>query len=151
MEPVTLVVAAIAAGAAAALKDTASQAVRDAYAAVKAVLHKRYTGVDVRPVEQKPASLPKRESLEEDLAAAGAQTDTELARLAQRLLDEIERHDPAAGRSVGVDISGLKAAALRIHDVQGGDTGVALKDAEIAGAVEISSIVGGRQAAPPNP
>ncbi|HYR10005.1 MAG TPA: hypothetical protein VEQ60_19685 [Longimicrobium sp.] len=151
MEPVTLLVAAVAAGAAAALKDTASQAVRDAYAALKTVLQKRYAGVDLHPVEQKPASLPKRESLAEDLTAAGAATDAELASLARQLLDVIDRHDPGAGREIGVDISGLRAAALRIHDVRGGDAGVVLRTTEIQGAVDISGIVGGREPRPQNP
>lgn len=151
MDPLTLLVSALAAGAASALKDTASKAVADAYAALKGAIQKKYAGVDLRPVEQKPASEPKRASLAEDLASAGAGADGELTELARRLLDEIQKHDPDVGRAVGVDISGLRAASLNIRDVRGRDTGIALKDSEIAGHVDISGIIAGGDAPPRNP
>jgi len=43
MEPVTLIIGALAAGAAAAAKDTASQAVKDAYAGLKSLIQKQFT------------------------------------------------------------------------------------------------------------
>ena len=43
MEPVTLIVGALAAGAAAAAKDTASQAVKDAYGGLKSLILKQFT------------------------------------------------------------------------------------------------------------
>ena len=42
MDPITLIVAALAAGAAVGLKDTTSSAVRDAYAGLKAMVTKRW-------------------------------------------------------------------------------------------------------------
>jgi hypothetical protein len=44
MDPVTLVESALATGALSGLKDTASQAVKDAYAALKAKVKDRFTG-----------------------------------------------------------------------------------------------------------
>jgi len=44
MEPVSMILAALAAGAAAAAKDTASQAVKDGYASLKALIAKRFAG-----------------------------------------------------------------------------------------------------------
>lgn len=151
VDPLTLLVSALAAGAASALKDTASKAVADAYAALKGLIQKRYAGIDLRPVEQKPASEAKRASLAEDLAAAGASGDAELVELAGRLLDALEKHDPGAGRAVGVDVSGLRAASLNIRDVRGRDTGVSLRDSEIAGHVDISRIVAGGDPPPRRP
>jgi hypothetical protein len=150
VDPITLLVSALAAGAASAVKETAGKAITDAYAALKDAIKKKYAGVDLAPVEQKPASAPKRASLAEDLEAVGAGKDADLAELAGRLLEELQKHDPDAGRAVGVDISGLRAASLNIREVRGRDVGVSLRDAEVAGHVDISGIVGGDRL-PPNP
>jgi hypothetical protein len=42
MEPTTLIISALVAGATAALKETASQAVKDAYAGLKALVQKHF-------------------------------------------------------------------------------------------------------------
>ena len=44
MDPVTLIVTALAAGAASALQDGAAAAVKDAYARLKALVKKRFAG-----------------------------------------------------------------------------------------------------------
>ena len=45
MDPITLIVAALAAGAAAGLGDTASQAIKDAYAGLKGLIKRRFAGM----------------------------------------------------------------------------------------------------------
>jgi hypothetical protein len=60
MDPVTVIVSALALGAAAGLKDTASAVVQDAYGAVKALLVRHYADVDVGPVERRPDSVAQR-------------------------------------------------------------------------------------------
>src|SRR5690349_23355356 len=54
MDPVTVVVSALAAGAATGLTDTVATAVKDAYAGLKRLLTRRYEDVDLAPVEKKP-------------------------------------------------------------------------------------------------
>ena len=44
MDPITLIVTALAAGAALGLTETASAAVKDAYASLNALVRKRFTG-----------------------------------------------------------------------------------------------------------
>ena len=44
MDPITLIVTALAAGAALGVKDTTSSAVKDAYAGLKALVRKRLAG-----------------------------------------------------------------------------------------------------------
>ena len=44
MDPITLIVTALAAGAALGVSDTASSAVKDAYAGLKALVKKRFRG-----------------------------------------------------------------------------------------------------------
>jgi|1186.fasta_scaffold354253_1 hypothetical protein len=63
MDPVTVIVSALAVGAAAGVKETAAAGVKDAYAALKRLLGERYGGVDVAAVERRPESEAKRRSL----------------------------------------------------------------------------------------
>ena len=56
MDPVSLIVAALAAGASAGLKDTVAGAVKDAYAAVKRLLSQRYSRVNTSALEDNPKS-----------------------------------------------------------------------------------------------
>jgi hypothetical protein len=53
---VTLIVAALAVGAAAGLKDTAAAAVRDAYGALKGLISRKYATVRIAGIERKPGS-----------------------------------------------------------------------------------------------
>jgi len=150
MDPVSLTVitTAIATGAAAAMKDTAAAAVKDAYAAVKGFIQRRYAKVDVTAVENKPESEAKRKSLEEDLEDAGAAGDEELSRLAQALVEAIERNAPEAAASVGVDLEKVKAAFLRVGSVDAVGTGVKVREAEFTGGIDIGSVRAGRQGSP---
>jgi hypothetical protein len=62
VDAVTAIVSAVSAGAGAGLKDTAAKAVTDAYGALKRLIIDQYRP-DVGPLEQKPDSRSKRESL----------------------------------------------------------------------------------------
>ena len=62
MEPTTLIIGALAAGATAAAKDTASQAVKDAYAGLKTLIQRRFVEkkipegeIALKKYEEKPA------------------------------------------------------------------------------------------------
>jgi hypothetical protein len=141
----TVITSAIAAGAAASLRDTASAAVKDAYAAVKALIQRKYAPVDLTSVEKKPDSEAKRSSLEEDLADAGAADDGELARLARALAEAVERSAPEAAAAIGVDLAQVKAAFLRVGSVEAEGTGVKVREAEFTGGIEIGSVRAGPQ------
>jgi hypothetical protein len=119
MDPATAISAALAAGAAAGLKDTAASAVKDAYSALRNVLATRYGNVDVTPVENKPDSSTKRDSLAEDLREAGVNQDSELLDLAKRLAAVLDEHVPEAGPRAGVKLSDVKAVNLTIQRVAG--------------------------------
>jgi hypothetical protein len=82
---ITPIAAAIAAGAAAGLKDDATQAVRDAFGALKSFLGGKYPKVDLGPLEAKPDSHAKQMSLAEDLADTKADRDSEVLRLVRAL------------------------------------------------------------------
>ena len=69
-----MVVTAVALGASAGLKDTATQAVKDAYAGLKPLLARRR--VDVSGVERKPDSDTQRAALTETLTDARTASTT---------------------------------------------------------------------------
>jgi hypothetical protein len=107
MEPITAaLVAAISAGAAAAGKEAATQAVKDAYAALKAWLHSHHPGVSIDQLEQQPESKARQLVITEDLERARASGDTELVRLARTLVEVIQTQPPEVVRSIGVDLVG---------------------------------------------
>ena len=95
MEPVTIIVAALAAGAAAALKSTAEQAINDLYAGFKALIQRKYGIASVEALERKPDSEAKRTSVTEDLTDAGA-GDERLRRVGDGRLRRARRLVPAA-------------------------------------------------------
>lgn len=140
MDPIT---AALAAGAAAGLADTVSQAVRDAYGALRTALAARYPDVDARPLERLPGSGPKQESLSEDVVAAGAHEDAELLRLARALIDAVEREAPQAAAGVGVDLERVRAEFVEIERVTGGGTGVRMREVEATGGITVRDVRGG--------
>ncbi|MFB8001522.1 hypothetical protein [Nocardia sp. NPDC056000] len=146
MEPLTTIVAtAVAVGAAAGLKDSAKQAVVDAYSGLKGLITSRYRGVDLGTVETKPESLSKRESLAEDLDDAGAGEDLELLAAAQGLIAIVRANAPQTGPAVGVDLARVEAEALRISDVEASGTGVQAVDSTFHGNIDINNVRAGIQ------
>jgi hypothetical protein len=94
MDPLTSLVTALAAGAAAALQSTVEHAVKDGYAALKGLIQRKYAQVSLDQLEANPSSKSRRGVVEEDLKAAGADTDTEVLQHAQVLLEVIKSHAP---------------------------------------------------------
>ncbi len=71
MNPLTSLVTALAAGAAAALKPTMEQAVKDGYAALKGLIQRKYVQVQVDQLEANPSSKNCRGVVEEELGGRG--------------------------------------------------------------------------------
>ena len=162
MEPIsTIIVTALAAGAAAGLTDTAAQAVKDAYAGLKRLIKGRYAraaaGVDV--LETDPSSRDLQAFADKQLAASGAADDPDVQKLAQALLDAVEKHSPEAARTIGVDLKDIQAGSMRLADINvqaaGAATGVSASGINVAGdfvieGVHVSSGIG-PAAAPEKP
>jgi hypothetical protein len=150
METVSLsiITSAIAAGAAASMKDTVAAVVKDAYTGLRTLIRRKYASVELAAVEKKPDSKAKRDSLEEDLAGAGAAGDEELTRLAQVLVHAVEANAPEAAAAIGVDLEKVKAAFLRIGSVDAAGTGVRLHGTEFSGGIDIGSVRAGLRGLP---
>ena len=101
MEPVTLIVSALVAGATAALRDTAAEAIKDAYGALKDLLKKRFGGkpeaeMALQQVEKKPEVW--KEPLKDAIAESGADKDEAIVQAAQSLLKLIQPQQASAGK-----------------------------------------------------
>jgi hypothetical protein len=113
MDPITLIVTALAAGAALGVTDAASAAVKDAYAGLKALVKRRLgdgPGAELVVARHEQAPETWRARLIADLAEAGADGDRDLITAAQELLDLV---GGAPGKYT-VDARG--AAGLQIGD-----------------------------------
>jgi hypothetical protein len=149
MDPVTLIVLALAAGAAAGLKSVAEQAVKDAYAGLKAFIKSKYPSISLEPLEKKPESEAKRASTEEDLTEAGAGDDDELLLQAKTLLDTVKQHDHQAAEAIGVDLEEVEAEYLKIQKVRASGTGVKVRKAKFSGGIDLGEIDAGVGDKPP--
>jgi hypothetical protein len=114
MDPISLIVAALTAGATAAVQETAGTAVKDAYEGLKALIRRRFGGdrdaeAELDNAEQDPQG--DQSQLKGRLLATGADRDEELLVAARAVL---ERVDPAGARAgkYDVTISGGKGVVV---------------------------------------
>ena len=116
MDPVTLIMTALVAGAASALQDGAAQAVKDAYARLRGLVRERFAG---RPkgelvlAEHEAAPQTWEAPLAVELAAAGADGDAGLLAAAQALLSLV---DEVGSRSGKYAVTVLDSQGVQIGD-----------------------------------
>ena len=133
MEPfITSVVAALAAGAVAAAKDTASQVIKDTYASVRHYISSHYAKVELTGLEQEPDSKGQRLVVEEKLAKEDLAQDSNLPKLIADLLEALKNQAPDAAKTAGVDLDTISAAV----DVQ-------IRRVGAGGAVKIKGVTAG--------
>lgn len=151
MEPITAIVTALVLGAAAALKPVAEQAVKDSYAALKALITRKYAQVPLNQLEANPSSKSRRGVVEEDLAAAQADHDPEVLQHTHALLEALQREAPHTAAAIGVDLQDIEGAALAIRRVTATNTGVKVENAKMTGDITIEDVqAGGSGGLPPN-
>lgn len=125
MDPISLILAALGAGAIAATKDTAGTAVKDAYEGFKTLIKKRFAdrGKEddsniIDKHEKKPDSEAVKALLKEELVDLEVDKDVEILKAAAEIL---EKEDPQRvkegkyGINVQGDIKGI------VGDVSGGE------------------------------
>jgi hypothetical protein len=129
VDPVTLIVSALVAGAAAAGKDVASSAIKDAYRGLKKLLVARFHRKETD--QAIPASAPTVDPavvleahqaqpdtwdapLKEALAASGADHDQEILDAARALLEQVDPQGSAAGK-YRVDLRGAQGVQVGDH------------------------------------
>jgi hypothetical protein len=119
MDPITLIVAALAAGASAGLGDAASQAIKDAYAGLKGLIKRRFAGnakaeETLADHEADPETYEK--PLEKQLMESGVAEDRSVIEAAQKLMALVDPQGSAAGQynvgSISADRGGIAAAHI---------------------------------------
>ncbi|MEV6361120.1 hypothetical protein [Nocardia asteroides] len=111
MDPVTLVVAAVAAGAAAGVTDVATRMVTDGYQGLKNLLTGRHGVIEAEivSIERDPLEPLRRELLAREIARSGVSEDPEVCAAARELLHVIAEQAPAAAEMVGVRLIRVEA------------------------------------------
>jgi len=127
MDPVTLIVTALVAGAAAGLKDAASSAIKDAYNGLKGLVRRKLADhPDGELVLDRHGQDPQvwEKPLAQELTAAGAGDDPALVSAAQALMQLVDAAGSAAGM-YQVSASDHAAAAGRDMHISASDGGTA--------------------------
>ncbi len=143
-----ILVQALVAGAAAALKPTAGQAVQDAYNGLKTLIAQKYARVSdpIQQLEQKPESAMRQGVVQEELEETGAAADEEVLREAERLLEAVKSEAPDVARTVGVSMEDIEAASIRLKDIiatGAGSTGVRMNKVRATGDIDIQGVRAG--------
>jgi hypothetical protein len=152
MDPVTSIVTALIAGAVAGLQPTVSQAVKDSYAGLKALIKRKYSQVSIDQLEANPQSEARRAVVIEDLQTTDAETDAEVLQQVKELLEAVQKQPPDVIGAIGVDLEDIKGASLTIEDVISTHIGVRAQRVETRDDITIRNVrAGGKGAVPPKP
>jgi hypothetical protein len=127
VDTVTLILTALAAGAALGVKDTASQAVKDAYGSLKALVHRRLAGrgdgeLALARYEEAPDTWEA--PLAKELTATGAGDDARLVAAAQALMALADAAGSQAGK-YAVQVHGGQGVQVGDHNTQDNTFGTA--------------------------
>ena len=120
MDPITLIVTALAAGAALGVTDTASSAVKDAYAGLKALVRKRFAGrpdAELLLIRHEEAPEPWQAPLMAELAETAADHDRDLVAAAEALMSLVDAAGARAGKYT-VDARGAQGVQIGDHNRQ---------------------------------
>jgi hypothetical protein len=143
MDPISIIVTALVAGAAAALKPMTEQAIKDAYTGLKGLIQRKYGHVDVTLLETDPASKARQTVVKEDLEKTGAGQDEEVLRQTKALLDAIQAYASDTPKAVGLDLENIKGASLTAERIlaEGPNAiGAKVKGADIQGNIRFSDV-----------
>jgi hypothetical protein len=120
VDPVTLIVAALAAGAAEGVSDTASGAVKDAYRALKSRIRAWFGGAPSRElvlVEHEKSPETWQAPLVAALTETGAVGDPGVVEAAQRLMALLDAAGTLSGKYL-VDLRGAQGVQVGDHNTQ---------------------------------
>lgn len=114
MDPISLIVAALAAGAVAGVSDTASTAVKDAYTGLRELVRCRLAGraaAEVALAEHENAPEVWRAPLVAELDGVAAGTDEAMVAAAQRVMAIVDEAGTRSGKYV-VDLRGAQGVQV---------------------------------------
>jgi len=114
MDPITLIVTALAAGAAMGITDSTSSAMKEAYAWLKALAKKRLAGrpdAEVLLARHEKAPETWQGPLMAELTVAAANHDRDLVVAAQALMNLVDSAGASAGKYT-VDVRGAQGVQI---------------------------------------
>jgi hypothetical protein len=120
MDPITLIVTALAAGAASALQDDAKASVKSAFARLRQLVKRCFKDpANGDYLLEKHGSAPEmwQAPLTQELSESGAASDADLARAAQELMALLDTAGSQAGKYV-VSVSGSQGVQVGDHNIQ---------------------------------
>jgi hypothetical protein len=140
MDPVTLIVGALVAGAVAATKDVTAQAIKDAYSGLKSLIVQKYgkAASAVVLLADEPESKPHQEVAKMALEKAGVSQDAELVSQAQALLDLLKQVGQLDRATYNAYMSGSGAIAQGSGAVAAGQGGIAV-GGDVQGGISVGS------------
>jgi hypothetical protein len=126
MEPISIILAALGAGAIAAAKDTAEKGVKDAYEGLKGLIKKRFAEqgkADSSTILDKYQQKPEKTEalLEDELIEAGLdklEKDDEIIKVAQELLKQVKPEESTTAKYKTEFNAEVKAAQIGDRNVQ---------------------------------
>jgi hypothetical protein len=119
MDPISLILAALVAGAAAGAKDTASSAIKDAYQGLKAVIRRRWgdnpaAEAELQNLENTPAA--DHSALAAQLEALGAGGDEELLLAAQKVFQQAGKYNIVMPGAKGVAVGDHQTTIMNFNN-----------------------------------
>ncbi len=120
MDPVSLIMAALAAGAAAGAQDTVTQAVKDAYGVRKESVRRRLAGRPAGEVAlEQHAQRPEQweRALETELVEADVSGDKTIVGAAQQLMALLDSAGSKSGKYL-VDVRGAQGVQVGDRNIQ---------------------------------
>jgi len=140
MDPVTLIVGALVAGAVAATQDVTAQAIKDAYSSLKSLIVQKYGKASgaVQHLEEKPESEGRQAVAKEDLQEVGAGKDEAIVSQAKALLDLLKEAGQLERATYNAYMSGSGAIAQGSGAVAAGQGGIAV-GGNVEGGISVGS------------
>lgn len=120
MDPISLIMGALVAGAASGLADTATGAVKDAYAGLRDLVWRRVAGRSAaRTALEEHERAPEvwQSPLSAELVAVGVDTDAQTVAAAQRVMALVDEAGSASGKYL-VDLRGAQGVQVGDHNTQ---------------------------------
>jgi hypothetical protein len=113
MDPVTIIVTALAVGAAAGLQegfqDVAKQAITDAYAGLKSLIQRKFNQINLSVIETKPDDKHLQAFVEDQLRQAEVDKDPEVVEQALVVQRTAREQAPDLARAAGVILIDIEA------------------------------------------
>lgn len=143
MDPVSIIVTALALGASNGLKAVVEESVKDLYSLIKGIIGAKYASVNdaLALVEKNPDSQTRQTVLEEDLAKVGAADDADLVEKATQLIARANAlMSKEAIAQVGVEIRDVEGGNLEIRRIHSQERGVVIASSKFHGDISVTDV-----------